>query len=44
MIGGWAAAAPEAVGGATVNDLFEDRERAVAMAVYVTGPLIGENV
>jgi len=41
MIGGWAAAAPEAVGAATVNDLFADREKAVAMAVYVTGPLIG---
>ena len=43
LTGGWAAAAPEAVGAATVNDLFVDRERAVAMAIYVTGPLIGKN-
>ena len=44
MIAGWAAAAPTAVGGATINDLFVDRERAVAMAVYIAGPLIGANV
>jgi MFS family permease len=41
FLSGWAAAAPTAVGGATINDLFVDRERAVAMAVYIAGPLIG---
>jgi hypothetical protein len=44
MVGGWAAAAPEAVGGATVNDLFLDRERAGAMAFFIAGPLVGANV
>ena len=41
MIAGWVAAASTAVGGAIINDLFLDRERAVAMSVYVAGPLVG---
>ncbi|KAG5349464.1 hypothetical protein C0989_003627 [Termitomyces sp. Mn162] len=33
--------APIACGGGTIGDLFSDRERASAMAVYTLGPLIG---
>lgn len=38
---GFAGSAPVAIGGGTVSDLFSDRERANAMAVYSLGPLLG---
>jgi hypothetical protein len=34
-------AAPLAIGGGSIGDLFSERDRALAMAVYVIGPLIG---
>lgn len=34
-------AAPLAIGGGSIGDLFSERDRAQAMAVYVMGPLIG---
>jgi len=40
-LGGWAAAAPIAIGGGSVSDVFSERDRAVAMAIYTLGPLIG---
>jgi len=41
MTGGCVAAAPLAVGGGVINDLFANREKAVAMALFVVGPLVG---
>lgn len=40
-VAGWAAAPPTAIAGGTVNDLFLERERAAAMAFYVSMPLLG---
>jgi hypothetical protein len=42
FLAGWAGAAPIAVGGGCVSDLFVERERAAAMALFSLGPLIGE--
>jgi hypothetical protein len=40
-IAGWAAAPPAAIAGGTVDDLFSERERGLAMALYVTMPFAG---
>ncbi|KAI0053098.1 MFS general substrate transporter [Auriscalpium vulgare] len=41
---GWVGAAPLAIGGGVIGDLFAARDRASAMAVYTLGPLIGPAV
>lgn len=41
LIGGLSGGAPIAIGGGTVSDLFAPRERAIAMAMYNLGPLLG---
>ncbi|KAJ7683010.1 major facilitator superfamily domain-containing protein [Mycena rosella] len=41
FLNGFSGSAPVACGGAVVSDLFEERERACAMAMYSLGPLIG---
>lgn len=38
---GFVGSAPVAIGGGTVSDLFSERERATAMALYSLGPLLG---
>ncbi|KAJ6595852.1 major facilitator superfamily domain-containing protein [Mycena vulgaris] len=38
---GLSGSAPVACGGAVISDLFSERERASAMAVYTLGPLVG---
>jgi len=39
--GGLAGAAPIAIGGGSVSDLFSERERAGGMAAFSFGPLMG---
>ncbi|KIJ66432.1 hypothetical protein HYDPIDRAFT_86594 [Hydnomerulius pinastri MD-312] len=41
LLGGFAGSAPFACGGGVIGDLFSERERASAMALYSIGPLIG---
>jgi len=41
FLSGLSGSAPIACGGGSIGDLFSDRERASAMAVYSLGPLIG---
>ncbi|KAF9004015.1 major facilitator superfamily domain-containing protein [Cyathus striatus] len=41
FLSGFAGAAPIAIGGGSVSDLFSERERAGAMAAFTIGPLIG---
>jgi len=41
IIAGLAASAPIAVVGGSINDLFSDRERALAMSIYTFMPIIG---
>ncbi|KIM90654.1 hypothetical protein PILCRDRAFT_811100 [Piloderma croceum F 1598] len=41
FLAGWAGSAPIAIGGGSVSDVFSERERAGAMALYSLGPLIG---
>ncbi|KAH9939879.1 major facilitator superfamily domain-containing protein [Amylocystis lapponica] len=41
VLAGFVGSAPIACGGGTVSDLFSERDRASAMAVYSMGPLIG---
>ncbi|KAF8138610.1 multidrug resistance protein 4 [Boletus edulis] len=41
LVAGLAGSAPIACGGGVVSDLFSERERASAMAMYTLGPLIG---
>ncbi|KAM6503475.1 multidrug resistance protein 4 [Amanita muscaria] len=41
FLSGASGAAPIAIGGGSVGDLFSERDRATAMAVYTLGPLIG---
>ncbi|KAK2461288.1 hypothetical protein APHAL10511_006815 [Amanita phalloides] len=41
FLSGLSGAAPIAIGGGSVSDLFSERDRAGAMAVYTAGPLIG---
>lgn len=38
---GLSGGAPIAIGGGSVGDLFSERDRASAMAIYNLGPLIG---
>jgi hypothetical protein len=33
--------APVAIGGGSISDLFNDKERGIAMSIYTTGPLMG---
>ncbi len=42
--GGFFGSAPIACGGGTISDLFSEKDRASAMAVYSLGPLIGPAV
>ncbi|GJE84455.1 MFS general substrate transporter [Phanerochaete sordida] len=44
LLCGFFGSAPIACGGGTVSDLFSERDRASAMAVYSLGPLIGPAV
>ncbi|KAL4251166.1 MFS transporter superfamily protein [Abortiporus biennis] len=41
ILSGFVGAAPIAIGGGTVSDLFSERDRATAMAIYSLGPLLG---
>ncbi|EPQ59329.1 MFS general substrate transporter [Gloeophyllum trabeum ATCC 11539] len=41
FLSGFAGAAPIACGGGSISDMYSERERASAMAVYNMGPLIG---
>ncbi|THH31632.1 hypothetical protein EUX98_g2527 [Antrodiella citrinella] len=41
VLAGLAGSAPIAIGGGIVSDVFSDRDRANAMAVYSLGPLLG---
>ncbi|KAG1753909.1 major facilitator superfamily domain-containing protein [Suillus paluster] len=41
FLAGFAGSAPIACGGGVISDLFAERERASAMALYSIGPLIG---
>ncbi|KAG9221707.1 hypothetical protein CCMSSC00406_0005620 [Pleurotus cornucopiae] len=41
FLSGLSGSAPIAVGGGSIGDLFSERDRASAMAVYSLGPLIG---
>ncbi|KAI6047302.1 major facilitator superfamily domain-containing protein [Pisolithus marmoratus] len=41
FLAGLAGSTPLAVGGGVIGDLFAERDRASAMALYVIGPLIG---
>ncbi|KZT12824.1 multidrug resistance protein 4 [Laetiporus sulphureus 93-53] len=41
ILAGFVGSAPIACGGGTVSDLFSERDRASAMAVFSLGPLIG---
>lgn len=43
-LAGFFGSAPIACGGGTISDLFSERDRASAMAVYSLGPLIGPAV
>ncbi|ESK90159.1 mfs multidrug [Moniliophthora roreri MCA 2997] len=44
FLSGFSGAAPIACGGGTVGDLFSERDRASAMALYTIGPLLGPAV
>ncbi|KAI0750934.1 multidrug resistance protein 4 [Daedaleopsis nitida] len=41
VLSGFVGSAPIACGGGTISDLFSERERASAMAIYSLGPLLG---
>ncbi|KAI0352812.1 multidrug resistance protein 4 [Trametes cingulata] len=41
ILSGFAGSAPIACGGGTISDLFSEKERASAMAIYSLGPLLG---
>ncbi len=41
---GFSGSAPIACGGGTIGDLFSERDRASAMALYSLGPLVGPAV
>jgi len=42
FIAGFAGSAPVAIGGGSVGDLFSEKDRASAMALFSLGPLIGQ--
>ncbi|KAJ8503481.1 hypothetical protein ONZ45_g10830 [Pleurotus djamor] len=44
LLSGFSGSAPIAIGGGSIGDLFSERDRASAMAVYSLGPLIGPAV
>ncbi|KAJ7211233.1 multidrug resistance protein 4 [Mycena pura] len=44
FLAGLSGSAPVACGGAVISDLFSERERASAMALYSLGPLLGPGV
>ncbi|KIK56610.1 hypothetical protein GYMLUDRAFT_75996 [Collybiopsis luxurians FD-317 M1] len=44
FLSGFSGSAPIACGGGSIGDLFSERERASAMAIYSLGPLIGPAV
>lgn len=39
---GWAGSAPIACGQGSIGDLFSERDRASAMALFTLGPLLGD--
>ncbi|KAI9056554.1 multidrug resistance protein 4 [Trametes sanguinea] len=41
ILSGFVGSAPIACGGGTISDLFSEKERASAMAIYSLGPLLG---
>ncbi|KAI0079771.1 multidrug resistance protein 4 [Panus rudis PR-1116 ss-1] len=41
VMAGLSGSAPIAIGGGTISDLFSERERSSAMAIYSLGPLLG---
>ncbi|KAI0775982.1 multidrug resistance protein 4 [Trametes elegans] len=41
VLSGFVGSAPIACGGGTISDLFSEKERASAMAIYSLGPLLG---
>ncbi|KAF9482294.1 multidrug resistance protein 4 [Pholiota conissans] len=41
FLSGFSGSAPIAIGGGSVGDLFSERDRASAMALYTLGPLVG---
>jgi MFS family permease len=41
ILAGFSGSAPVGIGGGSVGDLFSERDRASAMAVWTLGPLIG---
>lgn len=41
FLAGFSGSAPVACGGGSVGDLFAEKDRALAMALYSLGPLIG---
>ncbi|KAF9051365.1 multidrug resistance protein 4 [Panaeolus papilionaceus] len=41
FLSGWSGSAPIAIGGGSVSDLFSERDRASAMAIFSLGPLLG---
>ncbi|EJF56590.1 MFS general substrate transporter [Dichomitus squalens LYAD-421 SS1] len=41
ILAGFAGSAPIACGGGSISDLFSEKERASAMAIYTLGPLLG---
>ncbi|KAJ3862106.1 multidrug resistance protein 4 [Lentinula novae-zelandiae] len=44
LLNGFSGSAPIACGGGSIGDLFSERDRASAMAIYSLGPLIGPAV
>lgn len=44
ILAGFAGSAPVAIGGGTVSDLFSEKDRSSAMAIYSLGPLLGPAV
>lgn len=44
ILAGFAGSAPIAIGGGTISDLFSERDRSSAMAIYSLGPLLGPAV
>lgn len=40
---GFAGGTPLAIGGGVIADLYAERDRASAMALYTMGPLMGES-
>ena len=43
-IAGLGGSAPVSIGGGVIGDLFSERDRASAMAIFTLGPLLGPSV